>query len=313
MSPQSLAAIILLGIPSGLIMSSSATVEQPEVSIVMTFSPDVIDKDAEVTFTIRATYTLSNLPVAGASVPIGFEKGSMPMSSMQMMGGMVNAREVEPGVYELRQIFTEAGHYIVHVHAIPPGRSMMDMMLNHADFGPLKVGSDGLQDQRSSGLRLPDPLYGAGILLLSSGLITLGIYRVRGVRWMKKLSVLLSASSAPILLLATLLVLPGQASTLSEVSESPSQAKVAILKGSYDLSVKESYSPNKITVVPDFNNTIMWSNQDISSHTITDDEGKFTSPLLNPGASWSYTFTKAGTYRYHCNPHPWMTGVVIVV
>ncbi len=33
-----------------------------------------------------------------------------------------------------------------------------------------------------------------------------------------------------------------------------------------------------------------------------------TGPMLEPGESWSLTVTKAGTFGYHCHPHPWMEG-----
>lgn len=39
----------------------------------------------------------------------------------------------------------------------------------------------------------------------------------------------------------------------------------------------------------------------------------WSSPLLNPGDAWSFTFAKAGQYRYHCSLHAWMVGVVNVV
>ena len=36
------------------------------------------------------------------------------------------------------------------------------------------------------------------------------------------------------------------------------------------------------------------------------------SPLLGHMGSFSYTFPEAGTYVYHCDPHPYMTGSVTV-
>jgi plastocyanin len=34
--------------------------------------------------------------------------------------------------------------------------------------------------------------------------------------------------------------------------------------------------------------------------------------MLGAGGSWSYTFTTPGTYTYHCSPHPFMKGTVVV-
>jgi plastocyanin len=37
-----------------------------------------------------------------------------------------------------------------------------------------------------------------------------------------------------------------------------------------------------------------------------------SSELLAKGESYSFTFKKAGTYTYHCTPHPYMKGTVVV-
>jgi len=67
-----------------------------------------------------------------------------------------------------------------------------------------------------------------------------------------------------------------------------------------------------IHVVIGVNNTVMWTNNDGTVHTVTSTTGVFDSGYLNPGQSWTYTFTKDGTYQYHCTLHNWMTGTVIV-
>ncbi len=48
-------------------------------------------------------------------------------------------------------------------------------------------------------------------------------------------------------------------------------------------------------------------------HTSTSNDDVWSSPLLNPGDTWSFPFLKAGSYRYHCSLHSWMVGVVNVV
>ena len=47
-------------------------------------------------------------------------------------------------------------------------------------------------------------------------------------------------------------------------------------------------------------------------HTSTADGGAWDSPTLAPGATFGRTFDQAGTFAYHCSPHPFMTGTVIV-
>src|SRR2546426_4582242 len=39
------------------------------------------------------------------------------------------------------------------------------------------------------------------------------------------------------------------------------------------------------------------------SHTVTSDNGAFSSQTLSAGQKFSYTFTKPGTYRYYCSFH----------
>jgi plastocyanin len=58
---------------------------------------------------------------------------------------------------------------------------------------------------------------------------------------------------------------------------------------------------------------VTWINKDTTSHTVTSNTtGQFDSPPLSTGAPRSYTFTDAGTYRYHCTQHPQMWGIIVV-
>jgi plastocyanin len=57
---------------------------------------------------------------------------------------------------------------------------------------------------------------------------------------------------------------------------------------------------------------LTWVNCDTDSHTSTGDQGEWASPLLAPGEAFTQTFTTAGEFSYHCEPHPFMTGRVIV-
>jgi plastocyanin len=59
--------------------------------------------------------------------------------------------------------------------------------------------------------------------------------------------------------------------------------------------------------------TVTWTNQDSAPHTVVSDmTQEFASPTLGMGQSFSFTFTKAGSYPYHCSIHPTMHGNVIV-
>lgn len=57
---------------------------------------------------------------------------------------------------------------------------------------------------------------------------------------------------------------------------------------------------------------VTWINCDDVQHTSTSDGGQWSSPLISPGDAFTETFETAGDFPYHCTPHPFMTGRVIV-
>jgi plastocyanin len=89
---------------------------------------------------------------------------------------------------------------------------------------------------------------------------------------------------------------------------------ISIVNGAFDPSnAAGHFSPASVTLVIGVNNTVTWTNNDYSIHTVTSNTGLFDSGLLNHGNSWTYTFTAPGTYGYHCSIHPFMTGTVRVL
>ena len=70
------------------------------------------------------------------------------------------------------------------------------------------------------------------------------------------------------------------------------------------------YSEAEIEIAP--GTTIVWTNRDPVPHSITSDGGGFDSGLLDPGAVYTLTFPSPGTFPFHCTPHPFMTGRVVV-
>jgi len=75
-------------------------------------------------------------------------------------------------------------------------------------------------------------------------------------------------------------------------------------------AVDFKFVPKTITISA--GTTVTWSNNGQSAHTVTG--ATFNSGNLNPGQSFSHTFTAAGTYAYHCQYHVQlgMVGTVIV-
>lgn len=87
---------------------------------------------------------------------------------------------------------------------------------------------------------------------------------------------------------------------------------VRIPLGALDPSQELNYTPSVIKVVLGVNSTVFWLNEDQSSKKVKSNDGYFESEFLLPNQTWSYTFTLAGIYGYHSEPHPWLKGLVIV-
>jgi plastocyanin len=60
--------------------------------------------------------------------------------------------------------------------------------------------------------------------------------------------------------------------------------------------------------------TVTWVNHDEVAHNVRQIESEFLSPdSIAPAGTFSYTFTRTGTFRYQCTfHHPLMNGTVIV-
>ena len=58
--------------------------------------------------------------------------------------------------------------------------------------------------------------------------------------------------------------------------------------------------------------TVTWTNTDDEAHTVTSATKLFHSAALDTGNKYSFTFAKAGDYKYFCSLHPNMTGRIVV-
>jgi len=85
---------------------------------------------------------------------------------------------------------------------------------------------------------------------------------------------------------------------------------VTVAYGSANPQNSRFFAPQTINVTLQ-NATITWVNGDNQGHTVTADDGSYDKSLV-VGGEWTHTYTKTGTYNYHCTPHPWMKGTVIV-
>jgi plastocyanin len=77
-----------------------------------------------------------------------------------------------------------------------------------------------------------------------------------------------------------------------------------------DSSGKFAFSPTSLTVA--VGTTVTWRNSTGAPHTVTSDDGSTFNGMVSTGGMFSFTFTKAGTFPYHCNIHPYMMATIVV-
>jgi plastocyanin len=80
-----------------------------------------------------------------------------------------------------------------------------------------------------------------------------------------------------------------------------------------DLPASYKFEPASIVVTP--GSVVTWTNHDNFTHSVAFlDGGLPTAPnVMDPGASTTFTFEKAGVYHYQCHLHPQnMQGTVTV-
>ena len=70
-----------------------------------------------------------------------------------------------------------------------------------------------------------------------------------------------------------------------------------------------AFAPASLTI--NVGDRVTWRNSDSVTHTAT--AGAFDTGDIDPGTSASVRFTKPGTYRYICTPHPSMKGTIRVL
>lgn len=106
---------------------------------------------------------------------------------------------------------------------------------------------------------------------------------------------------AVLLFVAAVLVTAGAASA---TSNGPAATKAVSITAT-------GFSPQEIQIRP--GDTVTWRNADTTNRQVVSDLGVFMSPVLKPGATWSYTFGIDSSYSYHGKFKPSQAGTVHVV
>jgi len=106
-------------------------------------------------------------------------------------------------------------------------------------------------------------------------------------------------------------VMPG-AKFGAAASASPMASPVASTAAAAGSAVEiKNFAFNPASVTVAVGTAVTWTNNDSVGHTVTADDGSFNGSVA-PGAPFSFTFTKAGTYTYHCSIHPNMKATIVV-
>jgi len=106
----------------------------------------------------------------------------------------------------------------------------------------------------------------------------------------------------------------------SAFAQSTASVTVKQGAGSSGSCTTDCYQPGNVSV--DVGGTVTWTNTDTQLHTVSSGNGPDDNSTgsvfdtgfstFKPKATFSHTFTDAGTFNYYCQLHPWMTGVVTV-
>lgn len=123
------------------------------------------------------------------------------------------------------------------------------------------------------------------------------------------LNLLMFVLKLTILILYLSILFLSNGKIFSQVSQ-PIPNMVIILKDASDPATPNAFSPSSLNIAT--GETVTWSNNDNVTHTITSIFQIFDSGIINPGNEFVWTFDKEGYYKYYCQLHPFMNGVIVV-
>lgn len=98
------------------------------------------------------------------------------------------------------------------------------------------------------------------------------------------------------------------------------ETSIDMIQGSASPEQQDNFVPKLVNIQLGIDNHVIWNNIDETPHTVTPDHraedsysGEFGSPgVVKPGEKYEFTFTEETEIEYHCQPHPWMTGKIVV-
>lgn len=104
-------------------------------------------------------------------------------------------------------------------------------------------------------------------------------------------------------LVAAALALAGAVASADERESAPGASRVVIRA--------LAFTPDTVRVP--VGDSVIWTNEDVVPHTVSQLAGARESGRMDPGASFSTVFDEPGAYDLVCRYHPEMTSTVIAV
>ena len=105
-----------------------------------------------------------------------------------------------------------------------------------------------------------------------------------------------------------------------EILEPEETTNIDMIPGSADPDQQDNFVPKLVNIQLGIDNLVIWINVDDVAHTVTPDHkvkdsysGEFGSTgVIKAGEKYEFVFTEEQEIAYHCEPHPWMKGTVII-
>lgn len=128
-------------------------------------------------------------------------------------------------------------------------------------------------------------------------------------------AIIIAAVVVVIALVAVVAASSGKKSTTESMNTSTSakSSSAASTAVAADKVVISNYMFGPADIKVKVGTTVTWTNSDSVKHNVVSDDNMMPDgKLIGKDETYTYAFTKAGTYKYHCSPHPYMHGSVIV-
>lgn len=96
---------------------------------------------------------------------------------------------------------------------------------------------------------------------------------------------------------------------VSNTATGPARVSMRIVEPNLSSPDSWGFTPREVRIRS--GDTVVWENQGAMLHTVTADDGSFDRDM-QPGSTWERRFDSPGTFSFHCRPHPWMKGTIVV-